>query len=244
MTGRNERVVERAARATLHWTLRYTGGVDPTVAGRRQEEILSDLHEHTTWAAEAGISPRATARSMRARMLRGIPADLDWRRAQLSGREGIRWSLPRVDGLLSAAVVMIGIVQVAVGAFIAARQVRAQMIDDIAFVPNAVAFTIALGSVALVATALLGPRRTRHWGSAMLAVTGVLIFAQSVEALYHLSATALVVIIGVPWLEPAAYVIGIGVAIICLAATAQWATPARRIPAASTASLPAGEEPR
>ncbi len=244
MTGRNDRPVERATRATLRWSLRYTGGLDPLVAARRQQEILSDLHEHAAWATEAGISPRALARSLRARMLRGIPADLDWRRAQLTGREGIRWSPPRVDGLLLAAVVVIGSVQVAVGAFIAFRQVRALAIDDIDFVPNSAAFTIALGTVALVAALLLGPRRTRHWGAAMLAVTGVLIFAQSVDALYYLSATALVVIIGVPWLEPAAYAIGTGVAVLCLAATAQWSNPARPFPAGSAPSVPAGEESR
>jgi hypothetical protein len=94
---------------------------------------------------------------------------------------------------------------------------------------------------------LLWHRRTRHWGAAMLAVTGVLIFAQSVEALYYLSATALLVINGVTWLEPAAYAIGTGVAILCLAASAHWANPARRFSAASAASaasLPAGEESR
>ena len=113
MSGRNDRAVERAARATLHWSLRYTSGLDPLVAADRQAEILSDLHEHTAWATKAGIGERATARSIRIRMLRGIPADLGWRRAQLTGREGIRLSPPRVDGLLLASVAVIGIVQVA-----------------------------------------------------------------------------------------------------------------------------------
>ncbi|GAA1059903.1 hypothetical protein [Agromyces bracchium] len=244
MTGADDRAVERAARSTLHWTLRYTSGLDPVVAADRQEEILSDLHEQTAWATEAGIGERATARSIRARMLRGIPADLGWRRAQLSGREGIRLSLPRVDGLLLAAVAAIGVVQVAVGAFIAARQVRALLIGDISWVPIAAALTIALGAVALVATALLWHRRMRPWGAALLAVTGLLIFAQSVEALYYLSATALLVINGVPWLEPAAYAIGTGVAILCIAASAQWANPARRFPAAPGASALTGEESR
>jgi len=244
MSGPNDRAVERAARATLRWSVRYTGGLDPLVAARRQQEILSDLYEHTAWATGAGIRQRATARSLRARMLRGIPADLGWRRAELVGREGIRWSVPRVDGLLLAAVAVIAIVQVAVGAFVAARQARALLTGDISFIPNSAALAIALGSVALVAAALLGHRRTRHWGAAMLAVTGVLIFAQSVEALYYLSATALLVINGVTWLESAAYAIGAGVAVLCLAATAQWSNPVRRSPAASAASLPAGEESR
>lgn len=244
MTGQDDRSVERAARATLRWSLRYTGGLDPVVAARRQQEILSDLHEHAAWATEAGIGRRATARSLRSRMLRGIPADLGWRRAQLTGREGIRLSPPRLDGLLLAAVAVIGIMQVAVGAFIAARQVRALLIDDIGFLPSSAALTIALGSVALVATALLAHRRTRHWGSAVLAVTGVLIFAQGLSALYYLSATALLVINGVTWLEPAAYAIGTGVAILCLAATAHWSTATPRRSAASAASLPAREESR
>jgi len=234
MTGRGDRAVERAARATLHWSLTYTGGLDPVVAADRQHEILSDLHEQAAWASEAGISQRAVARSMRARMLRGIPADLGWRRTQLTGEERATWSAPRVDGLLLAAVALIGIVQVAVGAFIAARQTRALLIGDISFIPNSAAITIALGSIALVATVLLWHRSTRHWGAALLAVTGVLIFAQSVESLYYLSATALLVINGVTWLEPAAYAIGFGVAIACLAGAAQWATPVHLISATPT----------
>ncbi|KZE94849.1 hypothetical protein AVP42_00776 [Agromyces sp. NDB4Y10] len=244
MTGLDGRAVERAARSSLRWSLRYTAGLDPVIAARRQQEILSDLHEHTTWAAESGISRRATARALRGRMLRGIPADLSWRRTQLTGREGIRLVPLRVDGLLLAAVAVIGVVQVAVGAFIAARQVRALVIDDISSIPDSAALTIALGSVALIAVALLGHRRTRHWGAAVLAVTGVLIFAKSVQALYYISATALLVINGVTWLETAAYAIGTGVAILCLAAAAYWSNPVRRSSAASAASLPAGEETR
>ncbi|ANJ26104.1 hypothetical protein [Agromyces aureus] len=232
-TGTGTGAVERAARATLHWSLRYTGGLDPVVAADRQNEILSDLHEQAAWATEAGVSQRAIARSIRARMLRGIPADLSWRRTQLTGEETARWSAPRVDGLLVAAVALIGIVQVAVGTYIAARQTRALLIGDIGFIPSSAAITIALGSIALVATALLWHRSTRHWGAMMLAVTGVLIFAQSVEALYYLSATALVVILRVTWLEPAAYAIGLGVAIVCLTGTAQWAMPAHLVPATS-----------
>ncbi|GAA1962792.1 hypothetical protein [Agromyces allii] len=235
MTGASteNRAVERAVRATLHWSLRYTTGLDPVVAADRQHEILSDLHEQAAWASEAGISERAVARSIRARMLRGIPADLSWRRTQLTGEERAMWSAPRVDGLLLAAVMLIGIAQVAVGAFIAARQTRALLIGDITFIPSSAEITIALGSIALVATALLWHRSTRHWGAALLAVTGVLIFAQSVESLYYLSATALLVINGVTWLEPAAYAIGFGVAIVCLAAAAQWAKPVHLTSAAT-----------
>ena len=80
-TGGNARAVERAARATLRWSLRYTRGIDPQVAARRQEEILSDLHEHTAWAAESGVGGRATARSIRSRMLRGIARNPEWQEA-------------------------------------------------------------------------------------------------------------------------------------------------------------------
>ncbi|WP_127792563.1 hypothetical protein [Agromyces sp. LHK192] len=237
---RADRAVERAARATLRWSLRYTDGLDPLVASDRRQEILSDLHEHAAWANETGISSRTAARSIRSRMLRGIPADIGWRRAQLTGRESpARSNLFPIEGLMLAAVALVGVVQIAVGGFVAFRQVRALLIGDIGWVPTSAAFTIALGAIAVAATAVLAHRRWRAWGAPVLALTGFLIFAQSIETLWFLSASALVVINRLTWWEPAAYAVGLGVATLCLAATAQWADGRR-----SDASATIGEASR
>ncbi|MDR6906088.1 hypothetical protein J2X63_001774 [Agromyces sp. 3263] len=69
----------RAARVALRWSTVYTRGLNGHVAGTRRDEIASDLHEHAAWAEEHGLSAPQLARSVRRRVLRGIPSDLAWR---------------------------------------------------------------------------------------------------------------------------------------------------------------------
>ena len=69
----------RAARVALRWSTVYTRGLNGRVAATRRDEIASDLHEHAAWAEEHGLSARQLARSVRRRVLRGVPSDLVWR---------------------------------------------------------------------------------------------------------------------------------------------------------------------
>ncbi|MGQ0803348.1 MAG: hypothetical protein ACT4PI_05735 [Actinomycetota bacterium] len=70
-----------AERFTRGWVRAYTRGLSDEVRTARYEEIDSDLHEHrTTGAAGAAIVGRT---------LRGVPADVSWRREERRTMEAI-----------------------------------------------------------------------------------------------------------------------------------------------------------
>ncbi|HEX6724012.1 MAG TPA: hypothetical protein VF073_02105 [Gaiella sp.] len=69
-------------RLALWWVDRYTrGGSEPARVARR-EEIASDVWEHR---AVAGAGPRVEF-AVLSRCVRGIPADISWRRSRHRGR--------------------------------------------------------------------------------------------------------------------------------------------------------------
>lgn len=70
---------ERLAR---WWVDRYTRGLAPDVRAQRRAELASDLWEHRAAAGDRF----ATQLAMLSRCLRGIPADLSWRRSRRRGR--------------------------------------------------------------------------------------------------------------------------------------------------------------
>ena len=67
------------------WVERYTRGLDPAVRDARRAELASDLWEHRV-AAGDGL---ATELSIVSRCLRGVAADLGWRRAARRGRRSL-----------------------------------------------------------------------------------------------------------------------------------------------------------
>lgn len=73
---------ERLAR---WWVDRYTRGLDPGLRDDRRAELASDLWEHRA-AAGDGL---ATELAILSRCLRGVPADLTWRRAARRGRRSL-----------------------------------------------------------------------------------------------------------------------------------------------------------
>jgi hypothetical protein len=70
---------EGAARLVRGWVRLYTRGLPRPVARRRIAEIDADLHDHIAHERARGTSERRIARSIAARMLRGIGADVSWR---------------------------------------------------------------------------------------------------------------------------------------------------------------------
>ncbi|GAA2453878.1 hypothetical protein [Agromyces soli] len=216
-----------AARRVLRWTAWYTRGLDPAVAGARQDEIASDLHEHARWAEESGVDADELARSIRGRALRGAPADLAWRAGALQRLDPRLRSMRRIEFSLLAIVVTIGVVDAALGAFVAVRLVRALLIGDVAEVPSAAIGAVGLGAIALIATfALAGPRQ-RGWAALLLAVPTALIFTQTAQALSSLSATAVLLVNRVSWWQPAALAVGLALAAVCVTAAVHWLRPAR-----------------
>lgn len=72
-------------RLALWWVDRYTRGLAEHVRAERRAEIASDVREHR---AAAGSAP-AVDLAIASRCLRGVPADLSWRRARARGRRAL-----------------------------------------------------------------------------------------------------------------------------------------------------------
>src|SRR4029453_2701750 len=208
----------RAARGVLHWTMTYTRGLEPRIAVARQDEMASDLHEHAVGAGEAGVSPRRLAWSMRLRALRGAPADLIWRSTVLRTADpAVRLAL-RAHAALLAAVLTVGVLDVALGGFVLFRLVRALVIGDVRSIPGPALGAIVLGLIALLALMAMVGERQRGWAALTLAVPTGLIIAETGRALYFLSASAVVLVNRLPWWEPATYAIGAALALVCVTA--------------------------
>ncbi|HUP73541.1 MAG TPA: hypothetical protein VM282_10930 [Acidimicrobiales bacterium] len=69
-----------STRLARYWTHWYTAGLPPAVAMQRRAEIDSDHAEHTHARQLDGWSPGRIAREQRWRLVRGVTADLGWRR--------------------------------------------------------------------------------------------------------------------------------------------------------------------
>lgn len=210
------------ARRVLTWCALYTRGLDPTVAASRQDEIASDLHEHAAWAAQLGISGPRLARSVRARAVAGVAADLAWRRQQLRATAPtIRLAL-RINTTLLALVLTTGAALAGTSLFVIARVVRALLIGDVGYVPDA---TYALGGLALIAaagTGLLALNSTRVAGSLLLVIPALLTLPIAGGVLWLVSASAVVAFNFAPWWNATAWMAGVGLAALCLGAAAYW----------------------
>lgn len=71
---------ERTAALVARWVRHYTRHLPSPLAERRRGEIAADLHDHIAHERARGVGEARIALSLAARMLRGLPADLAWRR--------------------------------------------------------------------------------------------------------------------------------------------------------------------
>jgi hypothetical protein len=71
---------ERMAELVARWVRFYTRNLPPPIARRRIDEIDADLHDHIAHERAHGTTDRGIALSIAARMLRGLAADVSWRR--------------------------------------------------------------------------------------------------------------------------------------------------------------------
>jgi hypothetical protein len=81
-------------RLALWWVDRYTRGLRPDTRAERRAEIASDLWEHrqdagNTWSTHVAIVWRC---------LRGVPADLSWRRSRARRRRALPAPGPLLRG--------------------------------------------------------------------------------------------------------------------------------------------------
>jgi hypothetical protein len=157
-------------RLALWWVDRYTRGLADDVRAERRAEIASDVWEHRV---AAGSEP-AVELAIASRCLRGVPADLSWRRAMARGRRALpsRGSLLRGAGwaFAGAGYVML----VALHAWFATALVGLDLHGPTGE-PGDVERTARLGGgfLSLLLAGAIGLRHTPRLGAAMIVTASV-----------------------------------------------------------------------
>jgi hypothetical protein len=77
---------ERVARLVAWWVRCYTRNLPDSIARRRIDEIDADLHDHITHERAHGSGERQIAVGIATRMIRGLAADVAWRRMAARSR--------------------------------------------------------------------------------------------------------------------------------------------------------------
>jgi hypothetical protein len=218
-----------AVRRVSWWCAWYTRGLDASVANRRRDEIASDLHEHGVWADQAGESPRATARVILGRALRGVPADLGWRHAQrrqLALADPLGFRMRRANGAVAMLVVLLAASVTAFGFYVLTRVASSVRAGDIRPASDTAVTLIGLTALALCGLALLSFPRTRFTGALAMIAPGIGLIHLGLYQLYSLSATV-GVMFGMPGWNLASRGLIAGIT-VCFTAAAIWWWPGSR----------------
>jgi hypothetical protein len=100
---------ERMAGLVAWWVRFYTRGLPTAIARRRIGEIDADLHDHVADARARGADDRRIAAGVLSRMVRGVPADVSWRRRVRPAKGIIVKTLLAILGVaLGVAVIVLG----------------------------------------------------------------------------------------------------------------------------------------
>ncbi len=75
---------ERMAELVARWVRLYTRNLPPLIARRRLDEIEADLHDHIQHGRAQGTPDRRIGLGIAGRMLRGMTADVSWRRQTIA----------------------------------------------------------------------------------------------------------------------------------------------------------------
>src|SRR5829696_4169044 len=95
---------ERAAALVAGWVRFYTRNLPTAIAERRVDEIDADLHDHIEHERAHGTDDGRIALGIAARMVRGMAADVSWRRA-CTRTEARKMSKPATRSVLRVALV-------------------------------------------------------------------------------------------------------------------------------------------
>lgn len=114
-------MLNAASTLTRSWTNLYTRGLSSDQRASRIAEIESDVWEHRASDAEAGLPAADTGFEVLVRFVFGIPADLSWRRATVTGSRrsasflmnmrGIRMFTRFLAGLAPVLVIVLAVFQ-------------------------------------------------------------------------------------------------------------------------------------
>jgi hypothetical protein len=104
---------ERAAELVGRWVRFYTRELPAPIAQRRVDEMGADLQDHAAHERARGTSDRQIALSILSRMIRGLPADVSWRRRI----QPLKGALVKRFAILAAvlAVVAVGVAAIIFG---------------------------------------------------------------------------------------------------------------------------------
>ena len=223
-----------AVHRVSRWCSWYTRKVDAEVAAARRDELASDLYEHAIWADESGTTPRAVARAILSRALRGAPADLSWRHAQrrqvaLADPTGFRRH--RVEGAVSALVLVVASAVLGWGLFVLTR-IALSVIGEQIRPGSATALTIASSTVLAVGgLVLLSRRRTRVLGALVMVLASFGLVHFGLFQLYALSATVGALTFTMPGWDLASNSLIAGLGLFFTAAAIWWWPEHRTAPA-------------
>jgi peptidoglycan/LPS O-acetylase OafA/YrhL len=102
---------DRMAALVARWVRFYTRALPTRIAERRIDEIDADLHDHIAHERASGISDRQIAREIASRMVRGLVADVAWRRrqAKVAAHRSSREEMTKTSTTLYRSAVRVGL---------------------------------------------------------------------------------------------------------------------------------------
>lgn len=181
-----------AVRTVLDWCAWYTRGLPEQIAGERRDEIASDLHEHTTWAAEQGIGAGAVARGIRLRAVGGAVSDLSWRRNQIRRHETVEQGALRRNarGGMPVLAYTLSLLVLLASGFVVIRVLASAGPGSAAFHAQGAASAVLALAASACALALMARRRTRWVGALWMIVAVYCLVRYGTKALVYASATS------------------------------------------------------
>lgn len=96
-----------AVRAVTWWVDRYTHTAPPREGADRRAELRSDLYDQRAQGDAVGLGTGTVSRSIVARMLRGMPADVAWRLQVERAPGRLEWHLAHPSSVLGAFFVLL-----------------------------------------------------------------------------------------------------------------------------------------
>lgn len=205
-----------ATDAVRVWSKIYTFGLPTELAEARRAEVLSDLHDHVAWAHEHGDDPRATARTIRGRALRGALSDVTWAMSVDTPLGSWR----RFDRLLVGVLAALALAMIGIAAVVLARPGEQHPVDHAA--------TAAVGAaIGLGALALLARRRTRAFGALWIIAAAQIELLDGVDQVVR-GTTILALAAGYSSAWPVGVALAdVGVSLLCVTAALWWAPETR-----------------
>jgi len=201
------------------WVQWYTSALPEDVARDRRDEIASDIYE------QRADSTRSATLPILARSIRGMPADLSWRRAQL---RATRTTAPelfashRSNSLAFGVPLAAAVVTVLWGVYVLSRITVNVLAGDIRPFSETAITMIAFTLLAASGTVLYARPRTRTVGCAALGISAIVLLPAGSWALASLSATVGVLTVNIgPW-NYAAGAFAAGFALVFLASAVWW----------------------